>query len=1816
MASFDDFVKPGAGKPAGPSFDDFVPEKPAAAAEAPGYGKRVLGAAASLGDFVLSAPAFVMGIGADTGARLAGTIAQPWSGESRREIAQGGLRAKERTMHLFGNPLQKLMAAMQGGAEAYEGSTPAALMQAFSKLVESGGERVERATGGGVLKEDFMSGTDLAMLAGPPAVGAAWKAAKGKPALPPASTRLDLLAERAAEQRPEILAQQVKTPEARLQDFLDRTLTAQAKLQGKARKGRQADLEAAFTQGRVEPEAAADPRNAGASATDIAGRLDAEIPMQEKAAAESRAAAAESWLTDQAKRRGLAVGGAGAAAAVLAASQDDAKDLAPGLAMFIPLAVKGNRVRAAEAMKAAGKTREEIWQNLGAWQGPDGKWRGEISDAGAKLREDKLPSALGGKRTLGEVLDHPELFSERPDLRDTPVIPEGFSFSRKGSYNPQTGEIALARGEPADVLSTLLHEVQHPIQQKSGLARGGSPSEFLPPRFRENLRELDSLIFEKAESLAKVAGEPVSVGALTDVAKLVAKGQNSFASPAYQTAHRLLQHPDAATLLDAARLRDSFDKAQANTHGQYRRLAGEAEARLVQARREMTPDERRATPPWKMFDVPEEKQIVKGQDEGQAAGLQAAVKEPGGMWHPEAAERLSRALKNSLIKEGETLHDEAAVDRIVRSQTAGGPEATALAQELFAKTPTGLREAWTNKAVQNWLNRYAGTARDPLKDIEIPYGQGTKRLEEVTDQAIGKAAEPERAGGRPGETVWDIEHADRGPIAEARQALQSFFAHMGDYAKQNIPLEKLPQYDLTRLARETAANDARVAREMERAAAASMKDLPVHKAYPDGFKWVELKLPEKLTPEQAKGVRPVTAEEWGDLHKWTDIRKAIKANPELYNEALRKGEVDYKAVDAQGKPITNSYTGEHVIAKTPQEAWLAGQLAREGNQMGHCVGGYCSDVTSGGSRIFSLRDPKGKPHVTVETKPADFSKWEGFDIDRVPIDPVTERPIWDELKKDPGFSEWAAAQVPDIAQIKGKAPGQRVTADYYPYVQDFVKGGKWGEVKDLENAGLTKAARLAESERETAKRLGVEKDYYTEADINALYEPVENVRNSGRPVTEEAVLAEIDRLRAARDQRGAADPRILGALAIGGGAALLAALNDEPVDSTGAAMAAGLFGLGMPKGRGGFKTARDYLGVVSTTLRDADPALLRHARQFEERLQTRKNEVKAAGDPFLASAESLPRAQKRALNRAVLTNDPAAVDAAIVATGRPALAQQWRNLRAGLDRLGQELQAAGIVPKLRTDYFPRIVKDVEGLFSEIGKTATTELQKRLLDADRKAVTSRGSGLTQLEESAIINQYLLEPLRQGHRPAWTKGRSVPEITEALEPYYLNMTDSFHAYANSAAMQLEKGKFFGKDAVYAKKGPGNYINTDASIGALVRRLFEEGRIDHGQMGELEQIFRARFGPGERQSSGAIQDFRNVSTGLLLGNPVSAAINVTDLGTTARIHGVWPTLVSVAKNLAPGGKHLELKDLGFVDHISEEFVSTRKSAKFLNGMMKWGGFSWVDRLMKETNLEAARGNYEKLAQTPEGVAQIGEKYANYFDKDFPRLIQDLRARRLTDLTRELYFGELSDIQPMTKLEVPLKYLEHPNGRLLYMFKSFMLKQLDQMRREGYNEIAAGNKVKGVQNLAKIAAVLGVSGASVEMLKDYLLGKPFDTEWEDIPMNTLKTFGFSEYVMDKARQGKLREAGAAMLAPPVSVFEDIIRGDPKAVRYIPVVGKLMSEEAWSEEGKRRAEEKKLKKDLRKVNREVGPMFGKPTELQREEIRDRRQMLRELRGH
>ena len=134
-------------------------------------------------------------------------------------------------------------------------------------------------------------------------------------------------------------------------------------------------------------------------------------------------------------------------------------------------------------------------------------------------------------------------------------------------------------------------------------------------------------------------------------------------------------------------------------------------------------------------------------------------------------------------------------------------------------------------------------------------------------------------------------------------------------------------------------------------------------------------------------------------------------------------------------------------------AQLESWLKQEGDTMGHCVGGYCDAVTSGKSRILSLRDKKGKSRATIELSPGDHRDSEYL------------RYLWmEDPDTDLNFDEWLKSYYPAdyengikerIVQIKG--PGNRPPdAEVLPYIQDFVKSGNWSDVSDLQNTGLYK----------------------------------------------------------------------------------------------------------------------------------------------------------------------------------------------------------------------------------------------------------------------------------------------------------------------------------------------------------------------------------------------------------------------------------------------------------------------------------------------------------------------------------------------------------------------------------------------------------------------------------------------------------------------------------------------------------------------------------------------------------------------------------------
>lgn len=263
------------------------------------------------------------------------------------------------------------------------------------------------------------------------------------------------------------------------------------------------------------------------------------------------------------------------------------------------------------------------------------------------------------------------------------------------------------------------------------------------------------------------------------------------------------------------------------------------------------------------------------------------------------------------------------------------------------------------------------------------------------------------------------------------------FDHIVDVLKQDLAAGRIRPEQLSKVSMEQAVRrtydfDQDMAKKMREAQIKATEGMPVYREYPEGYRWIELAAPKaELQPGHVMGKPSGYPGLHAVIDESTGQSVSIGATPE---EALR------------------------LYKRKEREAALESALKYEGDTMGHCVGGYCPDVLEGRSRIYSLRDAKGEPHVTIEVNPSSQRVAPRHEevLAEIKASGVDTRAL-SESAYDAAY-EQALQRVkqnrpPEIKQIKGKqnaAPKEQ----YLPFVQDFVRGGKWSGVGDIQNTGL------------------------------------------------------------------------------------------------------------------------------------------------------------------------------------------------------------------------------------------------------------------------------------------------------------------------------------------------------------------------------------------------------------------------------------------------------------------------------------------------------------------------------------------------------------------------------------------------------------------------------------------------------------------------------------------------------------------------------------------------------------------------------------------
>jgi hypothetical protein len=593
------------------------------------------------------------------------------------------------------------------------------------------------------------------------------------------------------------------------------------------------------------------------------------------------------------------------------------------------------------------------------------------------------------------------------------------------------------------------------------------------------------------------------------------------------------------------------------------------------------------------------------------------------------------------------------------------------------------------------------------------------------------------------------------------------------------------------------------------------------------------------------------------------------------------------------------------------------------------------------------------------------------------------------------------------------------------------------------------------------------------------------------------------------------------------------------------------------------------VGIVSTRVGNISQPVLHRLLRFEKNLLQNTHTKIGAVDDFINDLNKLPKNTQALMNNLLLNNNTEGIARIAKQINRPDLIKKHSVVRSVLDDVGNDLKSIGRIEELRKDYFPRIVTDVEGLKATLGSSMRSALEVRLDDARRNAA-KKGQAFGALEESQMIDSFLRGNTSLKGKPGFAKERKIDDVSPDLEKFYASPTESLHTYLRNAVAEVETARLFGKDAVRDKAGR---VDVEQSIGTLVQDKLRSGEITGKQAIELESMMKSRLGPGNQASNAVLQDVKNIANMGLLGNVISSITQGGDIISSTYLNGFRPTMMALVAQAA-GKTKVNMKDFGLIDHISEEFVSKRSSAKALNKIFDLSFFSAMDRLGKNTVLNGALINGQRMVKTPSGRKAFADRWQKRFGDEFPQLVNDLQNGRKTELTDMYTFSTLSKIQPITKLELPQKYLDMPNGRVIYMLKTFMLKQLDLYRNDGYNKIKEGKTREGLTNIAKLTMVLGIGGATTQYIKDFILlgSEGVDPELSDIPMNVLKTFGWSQYVTDKVKRGALGEALGDIILPPYKMFDTMFKesiqeldGDDetvskgKSIKYLPLIGKIL---------------------------------------------------------
>jgi len=374
----------------------------------------------------------------------------------------------------------------------------------------------------------------------------------------------------------------------------------------------------------------------------------------------------------------------------------------------------------------------------------------------------------------------------------------------------------------------------------------------------------------------------------------------------------------------------------------------------------------------------------------------------------------------------------------------------------------------------------------------------------------------------------------------------------------------------------------------------------------------------------------------------------------------------------------------------------------------------------------------------------------------------------------------------------------------------------------------------------------------------------------------------------------------------------------------------------------------------------------------------------------------------------------------------------------------------------------------------------------------------------------------------------------------------------------------------DEVSAKITVADQKSLSESVASYVDEKYirpSEAAGSPGKRGEdLASLLQALIEP-KSVSDRNLKFLRDLGYITTLANPFSAMTQLKDIGVSA-YRDIWGFLPQTIKAAVNKGE-LNLEDIGaalFGEELTAESVGRAVAAS-----MKYSGFAYIDRLGKTTYINTVINKYRResaglsdadISQMAAGTkkkSETFERVERFFGDKTSDVVKEIRDGGITDNIKFLAFAELADVQPIAMSSMPAGYARAGNLRLMYMMKSFTIRQINWIYRESIKEMGSKKTfARGAKRLIQLAITLEAFNIGIEVLRQLAKGKePDEIDIADIAIDEAMGYMMaSRYSVQNIR----REGFAGYMkqvAPPTKPFDWIVQGKPdKAVRNIPILG------------------------------------------------------------